>query len=267
MFFKNLEDKQLYFRSLSDYKLIPSSHVIVMLDGRSFSKMIKNKFKKPFDDDFIDMMNKTAAYLCQNVQNCKFAFVQSDEISLYLCDFENPKCDSFFGYRLCKMNSIMASMAAGEFNRQMAIYKIKQNPDADITKMLEETKLIEFDCKCWNVPSANDVFGWFLYRQIDCVRNSKGQAAQTYISHKNLCNLNVDVQIQKLKEEHGIDWNEYEPGKKYGRLIYKEKEIFHNEKMNIDYERSVWKVHPAFPLMGETGREDFKSLGLVPELI
>ena len=41
MQFKNLEDKCLYYRSLTDYKLLPNGYTIVMLDGRSFSKKIK----------------------------------------------------------------------------------------------------------------------------------------------------------------------------------------------------------------------------------
>lgn len=45
---KNLKDKCLYYRSLTDYKLLPKTYAIVMLDGRSFSKKIKNKFNIPF---------------------------------------------------------------------------------------------------------------------------------------------------------------------------------------------------------------------------
>ena len=100
MKFKNLEDRMLYLRSLTDYKLIPNDYVLIMLDGRSFSSTIKRYFKKPFDDTFINIMNETALYLCNNVQGCKFAYVQSDEISLILTDFETPETDSFFGYRL-----------------------------------------------------------------------------------------------------------------------------------------------------------------------
>ena len=57
MTFETLKDKCLYYRSLTDYKLMPSSYVICMLDGRSFSKIIKNKFKKPFDETFAQMEN------------------------------------------------------------------------------------------------------------------------------------------------------------------------------------------------------------------
>ena len=154
MVFKNLEDKCLYYRSLSDYKLLPNSYVLVMLDGRSFSNLIKNKFEKPFDKDFIDMMNQTAQYVCENVEGAKFAYVQSDEISLVITDFDTPTTDAFFGYRFNKLTSIIASLATGKFNQLMLQYNLskynnKQNVN-DVVKFIEKQNLCQFDCKVWN---------------------------------------------------------------------------------------------------------------------
>lgn len=86
MIFNNLKDKCNYYRDLTDYKLIPNCYILVMIDGKNFSKLIKNKFEKPFDDWFISTMDKTAVHLCKDVQNCVGAFVQSDEISLIIKD-------------------------------------------------------------------------------------------------------------------------------------------------------------------------------------
>lgn len=121
MKFNTLEDRMLYFRGLSDYKLMPNSYILVMLDGRSFSKLIKNNFERPFSDKFIDMMNETAKFVCQNVQGCKFGYVQSDEISLVLTDFDTPTTDSFFDYRISKLQSIIASLATSKFNQLMTL--------------------------------------------------------------------------------------------------------------------------------------------------
>lgn len=278
MQFKNLEDKCLYYRGLTDYKLLPGSYVIVMLDGRSFSKLIKNKFNKPFDDDFIDMMNETAKYVCENVQGCKLAYVQSDEISLVLTDFDTPTTDAFFGYRLCKMQSIIASLATAKFNQLMTVYNLSKNcyenklEDAEDTiynvkqaiEKISESNLIQFDCKCWNVPNINDVFAWFLYRQIDCVRNSKQQTAQTYLPHKMLLKLDTDSQIRLLIEEKGIDWNCYPMSHKYGRFIWKQKVLMSNRDTGEIYHRHKWLVQPAFPLMDDNGREKFFKLDIIP---
>ena len=70
MIFKNLKEKCNYYRDLTDYKLMPNCYVMAMIDGKNFSKLIKNKFEKPFDDWFISTMDKTAVHLCKNIQNC-----------------------------------------------------------------------------------------------------------------------------------------------------------------------------------------------------
>ena len=273
MQFKNLEDKCLYYRGLSDYKLLPNSYVLVMLDGRSFSHMVKNKFLKPFDDNFIRMMNETAEYVCKNVQGCKLAFVQSDEISLVLTDFDTPTTDAFFSNRLCKMQSIIASLATTKFNQLMASYHFDKMwnegyaPDLsvdDICNKIEELPLYQFDCKCWNVPTYNDVFAWILYRQNDCVKNSKQQTAQTSLPHKELLGKNTDEQIALLKETKGIDWNLFPNDRKYGRFIWKE-EVQLVSDDGYQYTRHMWKIHDAYPLNDEHNREIFHNMNIIPK--
>ncbi|MBP5722807.1 MAG: tRNA(His) guanylyltransferase Thg1 family protein [Bacteroidales bacterium] len=264
MRFETLQDKCDYFRSLSDYRITPNSYVILMLDGRSFSKLIKNKYRKPFDNRFIGMMNETAKYLLQNIQGAKFAYVQSDEISILVTDFDTPVTDAPFGYRLCKLQSICAAMAASKFNQLAMLNELKSRDYdnikfdcddtiyrvSDVYKLIETQKLVEFDCKAWSVPDYNTAFCHFLWRQNDCVRNSKQQAAQTYLSHKELIGLETDKQVTLLKEKKGIDWNTgYNDGEKYGRLIFKETRRM--ERDGVEYERSVWEDHFASPFSEE----------------
>lgn len=263
MKFNSLKEKCNYYRSLTDYKLLPNSYVIAMIDGRSFSKMIKNRFKKPFDNEFIDMMNETAVYVAKNIQGCKFAYTQSDEISFVIYDDDTADSDSFFGYRICKLQSIIASLATAKFNQLMTLHLLDTPcSQDDMKQIVSDMGLCQFDCKVWNVPSFNDMFAWLLYRQIDCIRNSKQQAAQTYLSHKQLIGLHTDEQIKLLKDFRGIDWNtEYNDGEKYGRFIYKEKETYHNDKMDCDYTRDTFKSHYAFPLTDEeTGKKKFVEI-------
>ena len=65
--FATLGDRMMYYRSKTDYRLPKKSYVIVMLDGKNFSTKVKKKFKRPFDETFIDLMNETAAYVCSQV--------------------------------------------------------------------------------------------------------------------------------------------------------------------------------------------------------
>ena len=274
MQFKSLEDKCLYYRGLSEYRLLPNSYVLVMLDGRSFSHFVKNRFQKPFDDDFIGMMNETAKYVCKNVQGAKFAYVQSDEISIVLTDFDTPTTDAFFGNRLSKLHSIIASLATAKFNQLMCQYRFEKMvnfsgyaPELTTNEVVEELEkfpLYQFDCKCWNVPTYNDVFAWFLYRNIDCTKNSKQQTAQTYLPHKELMGKTTDTQIEYLKEVKNIDWNDFTPNKKWGRFIWKvEKELVNPQ--GEPYTRYVWEVFDGVDLSTENGRAFFRNLNVIPK--
>ena len=270
MKFENLKEKCEYYRSLTDYKILPNSNMIIMLDGHSFSKKVKKAFKRPFDDVFIDAMNKTAQYLCGSIQGAKIAYVQSDEISILVTDYDTPMTDSYFGYRLCKIQSIAAGMASAYFTKLMIGNIIrkkvaeadrngkdnygntsaaKDRKEIDFEKIVDNAPLYDFDCKAWAVPNENDAYAWFLYRQIDCVRNSRQQAAQAYLSHKKLMGLSAEKQAELLKAETGIDWaTAYEQGKRYGRFIYKENEHISKILPNgeeVAFVRNTWQTHDA----------------------
>lgn len=268
-----LKEKSKFFQERRNYLIDTDKYILVHVDGRSFSKMVKNKFRKPFDDSFIEMMNQTAVYLCENVQGCQLAYVQSDEISL-LIKKNNPEGDVFFGGRLCKMQSIIASLASAKFNQLMMIYNITgedgpcdvymDNAEIvdEIVNVIHDSPLYQFDCKVWDVDSANDAMAWFLFRNIDCIRNSKQQTAQTYLTHKELIGLDTDKQIELLLNKTNVDWNTFDCGKKYGRLVYK-KEFDVETTINgktIQYKRNRFEASDGFDLTNPDNRNKLREI-------
>lgn len=257
MVFKTIADEANYYRDLADYKLMPNGYIIVMCDGRSFSRWVKKAFKLPFDDEFIDIMNKTCEYACSKISGCVLGYTQSDEMS-FIIKNENTE-DCFFGYRLCKLQSIIASMVTGKFNQLLMIRALELFKSVDPAWTLEHCNLAEFDCKCWNVPNKDKAFQWIIHRQNDCVRNSKQQAAQTYLSHNTLLNKNTDEQVELLQEQKGINWyQDYSNGKKYGRVIYKEAVCIETENGNTY--RNKWFIHDAISLNDEEYRVFIKGI-------
>ena len=123
----SLKEKCYAYQKEANFYLDPNKYILVHVDGRSFSKMIKNKFKKPFDNVFINAMNETAIYLCKSVQGCIFAYTQSDEISLIIRK-NDPEGDVFFDGRMCKMQSIIASLATSRFTQVMMENLLKSVP-------------------------------------------------------------------------------------------------------------------------------------------
>jgi len=268
----SLKEKCYSYQTKANYFLDTDKYIIAHIDGRSFSKMIKNKFKKPFDDTFIEAMNETAKYLCKEVQGCIFAYTQSDEISLIIRK-NNPEGDVFFGGRMCKMQSIIASLATSKFSQVMMANQLKDIPtcasSSDVLAIcienVKSSPLYQFDCKVWNVDNANDAIAWLLFRNIDCVRNSKQQTCQTYLPHKVLMSKNTDEQVELLKQEKNIDWNEFDDGKKYGRFIKKTTKTFNvgsidesGKAMVYDtsYTRHVWEAFDGCDLTNEENRNN-----------
>lgn len=261
---ETLKEKCERLRATTDYRLPKKTYVMAMVDGKNFSRLVKNKYEKPFDNKFINMMNEVAIYVCKNVQGCKFAYTQSDEITFVITDFETEEASPFFDYRLCKMLSIIPSLATAKFN-QLVTLNLLDTPCSteDMKQIVADMQLAQFDCKVWDAENFNNVFAYLLWRQIDCIRNSKRQAAQTYLTHKQLMGKHTNEQIKMLLEERGIDWNDYSDDKKYGRFIYKEQveKPLPNGEICL---RNVWEAHDAFQLSEGNGKQKLLDLNVIP---
>lgn len=187
---------------------------IIRIDGKAFHTYTKG-LERPFDMQLVKDMDETACYLCKNIQGVKFAFVQSDEISILLTDFEKTTTDAWFDGNIQKMASISASLATAKFNE------------------LRPGKLALFDSRVFTIPSAIEVENYFIWRQQDTVRNSISSVAQSLFSHKELERKNADQQ-QEMCFQKGVNWNDFNVILKRGRLIVKE------EYKKEDAIRSRW---------------------------
>lgn len=190
-----------YYESITKYFLPRKTYTIIRLDGKAFHTYTHG-LQKPFDDKFVNDMNETALYLCKNIQGAKLAFVQSDEISILLTDFDKLTTDLWFGGNIQKMASVSASMATAWFN------------------YLRPGKLALFDSRVFTISSRNEVVNYFIWRQQDTVRNSISSVAQSIFSHKLLDNKNVKM-MQEMCFASGTNWNDFSTGLKQGRVVYK----------------------------------------------
>ena len=109
------------YESRSHTFLTRRTPVIIRLDGKAFHTYTRN-LEKPFDEGLIEDMQLTAKYLCENIQGAKCAYVQSDEISILLTDYDKLDTKAWFDYNVQKMCSISASLATGKFN-QLRLYR------------------------------------------------------------------------------------------------------------------------------------------------
>ena len=115
----DLANRMKEYEKRNQYYLQKRTPVAIRVDGRSFHTFTKG-FQRPFDKILMTAMQETAKYMCENIQGAKFAYIQSDEITIILVDYDTLETDCWFNYRMDKLCSISASMATMAFNKFFA---------------------------------------------------------------------------------------------------------------------------------------------------
>ncbi len=227
---------------------------IIRIDGKAFHTYTRG-LTRPFDQGLIDDMNETTKYLCENIQGAKFGYVQSDEISLLLTDFEKVTTDAWFDGNIQKMASISASMATAKFNELRMLRFINEIKLNGVSNVNQSSAL--FDSRVFTIPAEEEVINYFIWRQQDATRNSISSVAQSLYSHKELNGKSTD-EMQEMIFQKGQNWNDYPIGQKRGRAVAKrtilvpvsktavekakDKSVFVVNNNGIFIERNAWTI-------------------------
>jgi tRNA(His) 5'-end guanylyltransferase len=207
-------------------------------------------------------MNATAVHLCENIQTAKLGFVQSDEITILLCDFDKLTTSQYFNGNIQKITSVVASLATAKFN-QLRSQRFIESKSMNLLGV--EYELAMFDCRCWTVPNAIEAMNVFRWRQQDCIRNSVSMVAQSNFSHKELHGKSQS-NMHDMLHAKGVNWaTDYTDGEKNGRVIMKET---FNEKFAVAgttelfvSERTRWVANGAWVFSKDEG----KLLNTIPK--
>ena len=208
------------YENRTRYLLPRRTNVIIRIDGKAFHSYTRG-LNRPIDEGLTEDMNLTAKFLCENIQGAKFGFVQSDEISILMTDYDDIQTDAWFDYNLQKMCSISASLTTAKFN-QLRLSRLKNGVFANEIK--EHPKLAMFDSRVFVIPDFEEVVNYFVWRQQDATRNSISMAAQSMFSHRQLQGKSSNQMQDMMMTEKGVNWNDYPIGFKRGRAIVKVKE-------------------------------------------
>lgn len=200
----NLGDRMKdQYENRTRYFLPRRTYTIIRLDGKAFHTFTRG-MKRPYDQDFMELMDKTALALCAEVAGAKFAYVQSDEISILLTDFDKQDTQAWFDNNIQKITSVSASMAAAYFNHS----SILGNPTR---------RLAFFDARVFTINDPVEVQNYFIWRQKDAERNSLQMVAQNLYSQKELRGKK-SAELHELIYEKNDNWNNYPTGFKRGRV-------------------------------------------------
>jgi len=236
--------------------------VIIRVDGNAFHTFTRG-LDKPFDKNFMKIMQETCKNLCENIQGCVGGYVQSDEISLLLIDYQTIDTDAWFDYNLQKVTSLAAARATMTFNnlvRQMVFdaeddakafeeadeYDAADEKHALVYKWYDKQGRAMFDARAFNIPKE-EVTNYFIWRQKDATRNSIQAAGQTQFSHKEL-NGKSQSDIQEMLFQKGINWNDYTIPEKRGSFVRRYTETIGKEDGTLIV-RHPWCIDDEMPIL------------------
>jgi tRNA(His) guanylyltransferase len=260
-----------FYEDRTRHKLARRTNTIIRIDGKAFHTYTKG-LERPFDLGLMEDMNKTTEYLCQNIQGAKFGYVQSDEISILITDYDDISTHAWFDGNLQKMASIAASLATAKFNQLRMMRSCFQTDWTESFNSLdrddlEKFKLAMFDARVFQIPYQEEVINYFIWRQQDAIRNSISSVAQAHFSTKELHRKKTGEMLGMLMNQKGIDWNNFSPREKRGSVIKKEERHFVRkdtdpmddgktyiiDKGNI-YTRNVWEADPETLIFSQEKR-------------
>jgi tRNA(His) guanylyltransferase len=177
-----------WFHSLA---VLPGAWTILRVDGRSFSRFTEQRFDKPFDLRFSQLMVGAARTLLMDFGG-RYAYTESDEISVLL----DPESE-LFGRGLEKLVSVSASITSAAFTHAAG-------------------EPAHFDSRVWMGTGPLDVVDYFSWRQADAARSAlhgwcywtlrkEGQTRQE--ATKALEGANVAAK-NELLFQHGVNFND-----------------------------------------------------------
>lgn len=268
-----LGDRMKRYEGVTRYSLPRRTYTIVRVDGRAFHTFTRG-LGRPYDTRFMEAMDVAAVRLCEEIAGAKFAYVQSDEISLLAVDFGSIDTQPWFDGSLQKWASVGASIATAAFNFEIAKLYFAgahgQEPVGEHPALGKKKPLATFDFRAFPLPDFVEVENYFIWRQNDAMRNSVAMLAQHHASHKQLMG-------KKRADQHDIihaagdNWAKHPHGFKNGRTVrYKSPDeviratrgLPATEKVKALKERtSNWFVDSAAPVF----TQDRKYLrGMIP---
>lgn len=225
MKFDELDSKMRVYETHQDRCVLPNIYMVARIDGRSFTKLTKekHKFKAPFDEVFRDYMIETVNHLMNCGFNVIYGFTESDEISL-LFDFN----ENTFSRKTRKYISILAGEASAKFSSILG-------------------DVAAFDCRLSELPNKQLVIDYFRWRNEDAHRNALNAHCYWRLRQDNYSQSKATDKISgmstsdknELLFSYGINFNELPNWQKRGIGIYWkniEKEGFNpikNEKVSV----------------------------------
>lgn len=212
-----LKDRIDSYQATSDYKLLARLPLIIVINGRAFSKLTQ-LLDKPYCPKFTECVLSTMLRLCTEVEGALFGYQHNDEIVLVVRNDQNPDTLPWYDNRVQKICSVTAAIATMHFN------------DCATKLGLNLTSDPIFTSQVFAVPTIGEAVNTLVYKQQHNFHTSIQFACFYELLLKKydknaikemLSGLSTDEKIDLLRQECQIDFNDYPTSFRRGTASYK----------------------------------------------
>lgn len=235
MSYSKLSDRIGSYSTSTDYKILNRLPLIITVNGRGFSKST-SLLDKPFCSKFSECMTSTMLKMCSEIEGTLFSYSFNDEIVIVARNDQHQDTAAWYDNKLQKICSVSASIATENFNR-----------------MGSELNLLGhgiFYSHIFPVPTLAEAINTLVFKQQQNFYLSI-QSACLYelLKHYNkntikemLNDLSVDEKIDLLRQECGVNFNDYPIAFRRGVATYKVPKVVN------DVMKNKWIINSDLPI-------------------
>ena len=233
-----LRERITYYENLSNYKLMNGLPKIIIINGRNFRK-ITSLFKKPFSEEFLQLMAGTTVKLMSEIEGAKFAYSFNDIIVIGV----NSLTEQWYDGDIQKISSSSSSIATFEFNK--------------LSKDIELFGDAIFSSYVFNVPNINELINVFILQQQSAFHTSLTLSCYYELMKKfdtetikqTLMDKSATEKAEVLYETCGIDFNGYPMPYRRGFAVYRAPKMVADEiksKLTVNFELPLFTKDQDF---------------------
>ncbi|CAI5766839.1 probable tRNA(His) guanylyltransferase isoform X1 [Podarcis lilfordi] len=218
-----------YVRGFEDEATcLPNCWVVVRLDGRGFHRFAEQHgFKKPNDDRALNLMNKSAQTVMQELEDIVIAYGQSDEYS-----FVFKKKSNWFKRRASKFMTHVVSQFASSYVFYWKDY-FKDQP------LLYPPG---FDGRVVLYPSDQNLKDYLSWRQADChINNLYNTVFWTLVQRGGLTPVQAQKRLQGTvaSDKNEILFSQFSINYNNESLLYRKGTVLLWQKVNQAIKKKI----------------------------
>ena len=239
---QTLHQRQKSYENLHDHAIMARLPVIVKLDGIGFRK-VANRSKKPFDINLSGLLSRTMLSCMKVAEGAVFGYQYSDKIFIVLRNDQNTSTNPWFGNRLQRIGSFLASTATHGF--ASAIWQEDTPPDLD--------GAVLFTSLVFAVPNISESVNYLIYRQLRCMQDAVTETAHTCLNGNDLDlaleSKTIDERKLLIEKEAGIRFEDLPLAFRRGVGAYARPVILNTALGQVT--RREWIVDTELPSFSE----------------